>query len=247
MSDFQRRLYHSLTFRYLVAGIFSFSLMITPLTAIGSESDHYVPPSNPSRPSTPVGSTATRSGCDGTAAVPLTALAPADHVGKTTSTHPTFAWYVPEGASRPIEFNLYEQGENDQPRLLQRVSMTSTPHVMTYTLPPNQLELTVGRQYHWQVRLLCDPDSPSSALTIEAWMEVIPTPAALQMSFAMNQTPLQQAQQFAQAGIWYDALANALGDRSDPYWLQLLNDLVQTETADLPLQKVIEFEQGLSQ
>jgi hypothetical protein len=204
--------------------------LLQPNLAFASDSGYV--PRRPTYPTTATGSTGTRSGCDDKAATSLTILAPQTVVGQTSSTHPTFAWYVPEGETRPLEFNLYEQDNHTQLKLIQRVEMQSTSRLMTYTLPQTQPGLIVGRQYLWQVLLLCNPERPSSALVDEASVEVVPLPATVAASLQATRDRLQQAKQFAQAGLWYDALAAALEDRSNPYWLQLLNDLAQTEPQD---------------
>lgn len=221
--------------RFLIAGIFSSLLLAAPSVLANSHGGYR--PRNPSRPPTTTsGSTGTRGGCTGAAATTLTALAPENFVGETVSERPTFAWYVPDGPSRPIEFYLYEVGANQSPVLLHRAELASTPHLMTYTLPQTQAALIPGKEYVWQVRLLCNPAFPSRSLEAKATIKRVPMPAG--MSGITGSDRLQQATRLAQAGIWYDALALALENRTSDYWLQLLSDLIQFEPPASPEQGV---------
>lgn len=239
---------------FVIASLLSSILLGTPLALANPRG--YVPPSNPTSPTTSTTGGGTRGGCGQQSAITLTVLAPEKYVGQTVSNRPTFAWYVPEGPSRPLEFSLYEVRANQRPRLLYRVPMESTPRLMTYRLPETVAALTAGQQYFWQVRLLCNPARPSSALVAGATVEVVARPAELAAAGVGGDRQLQ-ARQLAQLSLWYDALDLALQSPANGYWLQLLNDLAQAEETGTSrtmgsnqrdrLQRIITLEQGTGQ
>ncbi len=198
----------------------------------------YKPP-NPSRPRTPPGSWASR-GCETqnnqTTPVPqatLTLLAPHNHIGATTSTHPTFAWFIPEQRSYPVEFMLFEyspeQGRGKP--IIEPIPLQSSPGIMQLSLPTDQPGLTVGKTYIWQVALICSRNRPSKNPWMEAIVQVVQSPTELQAVMSTTADPLQRSQQYAQAGFWYDALAEALKAPSTS-WKQLLIDLSKTESSE---------------
>ena len=86
----------------------------TPATLV-----KYEPPADQKPPSdyTRGGTAGSRDGCEGEG-IPVTALAPLSHVGQTASTRPTFAWFVPDSTTKPVEFRLYEYDSNGKPQLM---------------------------------------------------------------------------------------------------------------------------------
>lgn len=199
-------------------------------------------PRNPSRPTRGTGSTATRGGCEeavqlnSTVPVSLTTLAPRAHIGRTSSTHPTFAWYVADRQSYPIEITLFEYGENGRGKPIQTFKdLPSSPGVMHWTLPKDQPGLTVGKTYLWQVALICNAIRPSKNQWMEAVIEVVEPPASLQTTLAQMTDPVQRAQVYAQADLWYEAFAETLKNpAAKPFQLTLLQQLSQLE---LPQQR----------
>ena len=239
--------------RLMPLGVCTLTLWLT-LTAIATA--EYKPPSEPSaprqgttttkgpraynpptRPSSPRRGTTTtggtRGGCQGNSPIPLTLLAPVDHVGQSHTTHPTVAWFVPPGTSQPVRLRLFEATAMGRGTQLYETELSPTPGVMTQTLPADQPGLTPGRQYIWQVTLLCDRNRPSQNLWLETAIAVEPLPAGLQAQLASTPDRLTQAQIYAGAGFWYDALALTLAPATvhdrDPD-----NSLVITGRGGLP-------------
>lgn len=171
----------------------------------------YTPPSQPSAPRG--GNTTTtgrRGGCQGNESDALTVLAPASHVGQTASTHPTFAWFVPDTASIPIEFHLF----SDSGKIIYKTQLQSSPGMMSLALPETEPALQVGQGYRWQVTLLCNPNRPSSAIVSRAEIKVVPLPASLGTSLKSVTDPTAQADLLAEAGLWYDAFATVAAQRN---------------------------------
>lgn len=199
-------------------------------------------PRNPSRPARRTGSTATRGGCEEsvqpktTLPVSLTMLAPRAHIGRTSSTHPTFAWYVADRQSYPIEITLFEYDANGRGKQIQTFKdLPSSPGIMHWTLPKDQPGLTVGKTYLWQVALICNAIRPSKNQWMEAVVEVVEVPTHLKPTLAQMTNPIQRAAAYAQADLWYEAFAETLEKpAAKPFQLTLLQQLSQLE---LPQQR----------
>ncbi|MEG3975927.1 DUF928 domain-containing protein [Microcoleus sp. herbarium8] len=186
------------------AGIASLILSVSfwiPIAALAK----YTPPPNPSKPKE-TGTNTTRGGsCEGDSAAVLTALVPFSHVGQTISGHPTFTWFVPDRTSRPLQFRLFTRTG----QLLYRTEMQSQPGIMSVALPSNLPQLSIGQSYQWQVVLVCDRNVPSRNVVAAAEIQVVAPAASLQTQLAAAQTPQQRIDLYAEAGLWYDAIAQA--------------------------------------
>ena len=197
----------------------------------------YKPPKQTSAPSGPTTSTGRRGGCSRDRKTSLTALAPHQHVGQTTTSYPTFLWYVPESNPYPLRFQLYALGATGK-QLLYTTQFHSTPGLMQHKLPPNQAGLVKGRRYSWQVILFCNPNRPSTAVVAGAKIDVMSLPTTLSNSLAsMNQSE-NRSMLYAESGFWYDALAEI----SKPEYItlsaaktSLIQDLITLETANRAL------------
>lgn len=159
-------------------------------------------------------------------------------------------------------------------------SWTSAPGVMTFDLPENHAGLRPGQHYLWQVILQCDADDPSALTIAEAELMVAseieqtslaaivssatlpesliaPTafnPAAIAEGNSRGSTAsmvLDAIDNYAEAGLWYDAVGLAFFDPADaslqPAQLALIEDLATLEAAAEPtgftqqLQDLVEY------
>lgn len=163
------------TFNTLLA-----SCLLTFLINIGvvstlAQSRRYTPPRGGTPPaSTGIGG-ARGGSCTGEANATFTALAPYSHIGQTSATHPTFAWYVPERLPYTVDFRLYRYGADGklQHQPVYQTELSSTTGVMTFTLPQSEPALVVGQHYFWQAALICDPNHGSEDLIISAEMRIV--------------------------------------------------------------------------
>jgi len=245
MTQLRWRQTNSLSRRLLIAGALGLSLVFTssalaqyvptqpskPSGPLGSGSIRYVPPRT-SRPSDPVGSTGTRGSCGEATETSLTILAPSSHNGQTVATRPTFVWYMPDQETDSVEFSLYESGEKGRYKLVYRKPLERTKdRLQRFTLPESVPGLAVRQPYLWQVALLCDPSEPSKDKLATATIEVGAMPPELKAALAQTPDHLKRAGLYAQAGFWYDALAESLAVSSTkPIWLDLMESLSQLET-----------------
>ncbi|HIK18977.1 MAG TPA: DUF928 domain-containing protein [Leptolyngbyaceae cyanobacterium M33_DOE_097] len=191
----------------------------------------YKPPPEPSAPIA-TGTNTTRGGCDSNASVGLAPLVPFSHVGQTSSSRPTFVWFVPDRTPHPLQFRLFTR--TGQP--LYKTEMQSQLGIMQFSLPQNQPELAAGQVYRWQVELFCSPSNSLSSVVATADIEVVKPIARLQTQLAATQTPQQRIDLYAESGLWYDALAEALKAPNSPNsspMLELLDSLASVEAQSL--------------
>ncbi|MBD1834894.1 DUF928 domain-containing protein [Cyanobacteria bacterium FACHB-472] len=218
--------------------VLGLALIVTPAALAG-----YAPSDQKPVPPERRSDGGTTRGCSG-GGMPLTTLASRNYVGRTISRHPTFAWFVPpDSASKPMQFTIYEWVPGSKPKEVRKMSLQSSPGIMKLDpFSDSELGLQRGKEYLWQVVIHCDPDNPSGDLVSKATIEVVGMPAAVQseLNRAVNST--EKANIYAKAGLWYNALGEAL-KLAEPSKLgevgsTLLNDLAQWEapktTPELP-------------
>ncbi|MEA5449378.1 DUF928 domain-containing protein [Leptolyngbya sp. CCNP1308] len=199
---------------------------------------HYRPPEAPREPRRTTGG-GTRGGiCEDTAAIDITALAPRTHIGQTTSTRPTLTWFVADETPYPVQIQLYRYRSSDPADDgVERLGIynigPSQPGYMTFTLPDDQSALMVGETYRWKVILQCSPSQPSRNRIDEADLVVVAPPA--DPVATVSATPVELAEQYGAAGLWYDAIAvlsQAPGSAAADYRRGLIADLAELEAAN---------------
>lgn len=143
---------------------------------------------------------------------PLTVLASRNCVGRTASKHPTFAWFVPpDSAAKPIKFAIYEWVQNGKPKVTRQQSLQSSAGIMKLSpFSENEPGLQPGKAYLWQVVIQCDPDNPSGDLVSESSIEVVAMSPDGQSKLSKAANPAEKANLYAEEGLWYDALSEAL-------------------------------------
>lgn len=206
MNQVLQLLTRSLKSRLLSSCILSLSLAVSPVALAD-----YRPPCDQKTASEETRSEGgTTRGCEG-AKIPLTLLASRNYVGQTTSTHPTFAWFVPYSKSLPMKFEIYGFGVDGTPQEVFKIELQTSPGIKTLSpFPEGKPGLEMGKEYLWQVIIICDPSSPSSASVDRANIEVVEVSSTLQSNLDNTVDSLKKANIYAEAGLWYDALAEAL-------------------------------------
>lgn len=164
----------------------------------------YVPPLNRPFIQRTEGSGSRSRGCN-RGGVHLQLLAPQDHIAATTSERPTFLWYV-SNTSMPIRFVLSESGTGVKKTILNKQINPSKPGIMEVELPL-KAKLAVGKKYLWIVSIICNKKHPSQNIYAYAQMERIAMSTTLKQAVQVKDNK-QKAIAYAQAGVWYDALAN---------------------------------------
>ncbi len=215
--------------KFLTSCVLTITLLFTQAAQAA-----YKPPRTQKPPSGYTDSSGVRGGCQANGVRPVILLAPVTHVGQTTSLHPTFAWFVPHSQQIPMEFTLYEFDTNDQPsKLAYKQQLQSSPGIMTLSLPQQAQGLTVGKKYLWQLESLCNRNRPSRNLLVRAEIEVVPTPSNLKIALSNQGESSERVNLYAEAGMWYDALSEALASSANRQQAKvtasLLEDLAKSE------------------
>jgi len=205
--------------------ILSLLLTFTPLALA-----KYKPPQDQRPPGGYTSTTGSRGGCEENMGNKLlTVLAPQAHIGQTASIHPTFAWFVPNFSSLPMEFTLYTYDSSNVPKIAEKIKMQTSPGIMNLSLPKDKPGLTKGQKYLWQVAILCDLNHPSNDLVAKAEIEVVEMPKELTKKMPMVRDRLEMTKLLAEAGLWYDALAEAMATGRQDFVYDLLADLANLE------------------
>ncbi len=148
---------------------------------------------------------ATRGRVDGEPAV--LALVP-DHVGYTTSRQPTLFWYLSKTTSRPITLTLIDT-RSIKPILHVKLGQPAQSGVQMIKLKDYSLSLEEAVQYRWFVSLVVDPDSPSRDVVTGGVIEYLDPKLVSLDEASACQDRQDKVCRYAEAGLWYDALAAA--------------------------------------
>ncbi len=144
----------------------------------------------------------------------LILLAPSQLVGKTAATRPTLAWFVTDPGAWKMEFRLYEYDPvSEEAKLIQEIKdegFRSAPGIVVLSLSKSMPKLSIGHRYLWQVELNCNLNNPSGNPFAEAELKVVEAQPDLATELAIAKNSNERAALYAQAGLWYDALATAL-------------------------------------
>lgn len=134
----------------------------------------------------------------------LTALSPTTQSGLTTAETPTFLVYVPKTTAENAEFSLRSQTGEGVYRTT--IALTTTPNLISITLPAQATSLEVGKSYIWSFAIICNPGDRLDDRFVTGMVQRIELePDRLRQ---IQQAPLEeQAVLYQKANVWYDALA----------------------------------------
>jgi len=140
---------------------------------------------------------------DARAVVVLAVLAP-DHIGWTTRAQPTLYWYVSGASTDQAEFALSADDRTD-PVVERRIEIAGRSGFQRVRFSDLGVSLQRGVVYEWSIALVSDPSRRARDVVTKGAIELVEMPVSLggveQLEAAIA------AGAFAEAGIWYDALA----------------------------------------
>lgn len=132
-----------------------------------------------------------------------TLLVPQNHLGLTTSSNPTFLWYLP---NKDVEIMVFELRKAEEKEPIYAEQLQPSAGIIQMQLSKDKAELEIGKKYIWSVSVSCVTGGKRRKISVEAGiMRVAPTPE-LTNQLSQATTPQQKARVFAQKGYWYDAL-----------------------------------------
>jgi hypothetical protein len=134
-------------------------------------------------------------------------LAPDGHTGLTTSATPILYFFVSQPITWPTQFTI---SAPTQPNPLVEVNIPAPTETGVYALRAGDyhVRLEPGVLYTWSVSVILNPKARSRDIVASAsLLRVAPDPA---IETALRAAPAgRRAALFAQAGLWYDAVAAA--------------------------------------
>lgn len=179
------------------------------------------------------------SSCTQQSKAPLTALMPSNHVGTTVAASPTFFLYVPKttAESSSVEFLLVDEQENEVYQTT--LTLTGTPGIINLSLPKTT-SLKVGKTYHWQFTLNCDPEDPDNEEFefVEGLIKRTQLSPYLKTKIVLA-PPLEQAQLYANMGIWHETVTilSVLRSSRPNEWEELMKSVGLDAIASAPFVK----------
>ncbi|MGB5897871.1 MAG: DUF928 domain-containing protein [Geitlerinemataceae cyanobacterium] len=133
---------------------------------------------------------------------PLTALLPSTQTGRTLSARPTFFVYLPPTTSQQAFFSVQDEQGNFVYHTV--VNISTSGETIAIATPEDAPELEVGKNYLWMFA----PLEPNGILrpdnsNVVGWVKRV-EPVASSPEVVLS--PVEQATEYAAAGIWYDTL-----------------------------------------
>src|SRR6266545_4904115 len=134
----------------------------------------------------------------------LSVLAP-DANGLTVSEQPSLYWFISADISLPVEVTIADPN-GTQPLLEKRVPTPVRRGVQRFPLADVGAKLAPGIPYRWSVTVVSDPNRRSRDILASGTIERVEPPAGLGAKL-QGASKTNLAFLYADAGIWYDALA----------------------------------------
>lgn len=129
-------------------------------------------------PPTTGGQSAGSRGCGIGAVSPLQLIIPPLSQTQTRLTKPTLLWYQEESSDIPVELRIFEyHSGNDSATIQAELFNPKTRKVNGFTVfewPSTVPALSPGKQYIWQVELVCNPNRPSGNIFADAPIKILP-------------------------------------------------------------------------
>jgi hypothetical protein len=133
----------------------------------------------------------------------LSVLAP-DHTGLTTKAQPSLFWFISSSTSLPVEVTIVDPNAT-QPLLEMRIASPVQNGVHRLRLADHGVKLATGVAYQWSIAVIPDSARRSRDILASGAIERVEVAAELEQKLAGGRGE-DLVSQYAQAGIWYDAL-----------------------------------------
>ncbi len=167
----------------------------------------------------------------------LVALVP-DHVGLTLKSDPSLCWFLSQATTQPLTLTILDS-HAIKPILEATLPSPGRPGLQCVHLKDYGVTLKEREQYRWFVTLVLDPDNPSRDIVSGGMIERIPFSEGCALGLPCSWTcELDTVYQYAESGLWYDAIAclyeliQATPD--DPLLQKLLDHLLTQSDIHLP-------------
>jgi len=137
----------------------------------------------------------------------LSVLAP-DHTGLTTRDQPALYWFISRPTSTPVEVTVVDPNATD-PVLETQLKPPIAAGIHRIKLSDYNVSLKPGVAYQWYVSVVPDAGRRSKDILAGGSVERFDPPADVSSKLA-KAPKAELASAYADAGIWYDAVAALL-------------------------------------
>jgi hypothetical protein len=134
-------------------------------------------------------------------------IAPDGHSGLTTSTAPTLYFYVSRRVPYPTRLTISAPGL-PAPVIEKNIPSPQAAGIYAISLGDYRVRLDPGIVYTWSVSVILNPSAPSRDIVASASLLRILRDPSLEAA-ARAAPSARRAALFADAGLWYDAVAAA--------------------------------------
>ena len=136
--------------------------------------------------------------------VDITPILPSPNQSLTSASHPTFLAHVPSTSANKVFLRI--KGDKEEYEYTTILPISGQGGIIRVTLPPEAPALKIAQNYQWFLAVMCQgsllPDSP----TVQGSVTRVATTIKSSEQFpAMSR--LEQAQMYAEAGIWYETIS----------------------------------------
>jgi hypothetical protein len=161
----------------------------------------------------------------------------------TAAERPTLWFNVPYSREfARAQFVL--QDENETKLYETPVTLPEKPGIIAVRVPEQVAALEPGKLYHWyfKVRIACNPQEKGTLEYVDGWVERTTLAPAIAQRL-QTASPIEQAELYADAGIWYDAVtvlaelqrANAPTPANAAAWSSLIETVQLERLQSVPL------------
>lgn len=193
----------------------------------------------PQRQGTPQGTrpAGSRSNCQIAEKTPLTALVPVTKKpdgrelrwGLTTSSNPTFWFYVPHQLKSINNAKFSLRNRQKQTIYEKELRLTDTPGLISISIPTNAVSLKVGEWYQYYLFMDIDCNSNDSRKEFaQAWVKREAIASGFEAKL-QRISPREQGLFYAKNGFWYDAMLSfakiKYASGTNPEWAQMLESI----------------------
>ncbi|MGI0490933.1 DUF928 domain-containing protein [Alkalinema pantanalense CENA528] len=175
--------------------------------------------------------------------VPVTALVPAttrskngkvieDVWGLTTLEKPNFWIYSPYNQGDRFKASFVIRQKNKHGNIIDSlpVQLPARPGLLKVTLPEKMPALQTNQSYYWEFLIDCREAGKGVPLKVEGMVQRVDLSETAKQQVAAELTPIGKAQQYAENGIWFEALDLLSGcEQNEPNlksnWEELLRSV----------------------
>lgn len=159
----------------------------------------------------------------------FTALVPPSGKIATAEAYPRFFWYLPKTSATAVEFILRDGSNNEiysaSYSLAKNLVGNGDGKILNLKLPDvaGIAPLEIGKEYQWNVALICDPTDRSADVILQATIVVVALEPSLNNSL-LQATPEEKVLLYADNRLWNETL-------------ETLQELIKTNPDDPNLQE----------